>query len=533
MTKINFFTPIDYAALPKTCSQQALRNVEAYFNLGGKAAKVVQINASTHSTNVVIVQQKVSVIKVIALIASYFTIILPAIFLILKCALRSQHKFHVIPATSSLLNPNMPLPPHQKPSGSHHKPIVTVPPNQNPDIPNPVLNIDPASNTPIPTNPAQDLTPTPEPSTPSSTNVSPSASPAGTPGSTRRDGSRLSTKPGGSPSRGVSPRPGRRKPSGTIGLDVIKHQLRTNTLGKRSVKEIIVDARKTARANAIEKLAQGLNVTPAIQNSIESMMKQIVERTQKGHTEFSWIADPNKCNTLVFSIPALPNVVFKIGNPKWSTAAALNPASIGGMDAKNIAYANKCSTQRFENIIEMRQTLDLLKTKYLILPQAQMFEVSYLNMKFVVVAEQRLKFNSNIDVQKRLYNNPKMLEPAKELGTVTAMTGSDDLEFRNFPIEEEDPSYDGPPRICIIDCDSSSKTPEGKTMGLFGMPKYPGNPNGRTGLINMLYYDDQVEAVAEIAKRFEIVDMFDAKATRLETLAQMRASAKPKPLTLT
>lgn len=440
MTKISFFTPIMYESFPKTCCRRVFENAEAYFNLGGKQAKAVFFNTARHSTDVVIVQQQVAVFKIIALIASYFTVIIPAIFLVLKYILRSQHKFNVISANSPLLKREMPvpMPVPQLPEIRHETTSTSTSQNQKNTVPNPILQVVPNPNTSTPTYPPQIIAP-------------PVA----------------------------------------------------NTVSTSS-----------------------LHISDKIKFSIERVIKQIFAR-ERNSTDFSFL-DDTRNTELVFSLPAWPNIVFTMGNPYWSKMA-LSSDEIIKSDWKSISRANTSTRKLYDNSLRAREAIKILAFDNLILPEAEMFEVEYLGIYFNVIAHERLKFKSDRLAQEKLYNSSSMLAPVIQLATLIATLGIDLLEFRYFPVLDEDPSYKGSPRIGLFNFGSIDSSPEGKSVGLFGMPKYPGG-SGRTGLINMVYHDDQVEAIAQIATLFKIEDHFDAKNTRLEKLAFMRANAKANPI---
>lgn len=113
---ISFFTPVKWEDAssgiePKlTCGQRIVQAAENYLYLGKRVAVVVPnstregshlVNLKEHKTNFWL-----SALKV----ASYFTVILPALALIIKIIFRSNYQFHRSIAITSMVPPSPPSP---------------------------------------------------------------------------------------------------------------------------------------------------------------------------------------------------------------------------------------------------------------------------------------------------------------------------------------------------------------------------------------------------------------------------------------
>ena len=91
MKNVNFFTAVEYGKNDKSVSDDLLEKVDDYFFLCGKKAYVIDKNEKTVESKANF-SDLLNIVKVI----SYFTVIIPAIMLVAKAILRSQHQFKVI-----------------------------------------------------------------------------------------------------------------------------------------------------------------------------------------------------------------------------------------------------------------------------------------------------------------------------------------------------------------------------------------------------------------------------------------------------
>jgi len=95
----------------------------------------------------------------------------------------------------------------------------------------------------------------------------------------------------------------------------------------------------------------------------------------------------------------------------------------------------------------------------LIIPQAKQFSVSGHSF----IAEQTLDFNAKKSGQEHLYHTcaNALNETTRQLATLIAKTGFDDVTWRNIPILNEAPHYKGPRRIGLIDLEHMNSNVNG------------------------------------------------------------------------
>lgn len=96
MTSIKFFTPVNYGDHCQTLAQFALEKVDAYFYLGGRKAQVIPGHRQGKSEGTVLFDENASFFKTALKVATYFTLVIPALMLVAKVILRWTHPFHLI-----------------------------------------------------------------------------------------------------------------------------------------------------------------------------------------------------------------------------------------------------------------------------------------------------------------------------------------------------------------------------------------------------------------------------------------------------
>jgi hypothetical protein len=96
MPKLNFFTPVAYAAPSKSIGSSLLEKVDSYFYLGGKKAHVIQGRTKNGQEKVILSESRSSLLARVGKVVSYFTIVIPILMLIAKAVLRSTHSFKLI-----------------------------------------------------------------------------------------------------------------------------------------------------------------------------------------------------------------------------------------------------------------------------------------------------------------------------------------------------------------------------------------------------------------------------------------------------
>lgn len=90
MSNISFWTPVSFGELSTTRSQRALEAIDHYFYLGGQVARV-----QNDDGEVVIEQGNPSCLSSALKVASYCSIVIPLVALILKAGLRNSCQFRV------------------------------------------------------------------------------------------------------------------------------------------------------------------------------------------------------------------------------------------------------------------------------------------------------------------------------------------------------------------------------------------------------------------------------------------------------
>jgi hypothetical protein len=101
---VSFFTAVSFNGQAKSLSEKCLQKVDDYFYLKGKKAQVIAGRVNGGKVDVVLSNSgcSQSCIRTALKVLSYFTIILPLIFLMAKAILRSVHKFEVIDVKQEL-----------------------------------------------------------------------------------------------------------------------------------------------------------------------------------------------------------------------------------------------------------------------------------------------------------------------------------------------------------------------------------------------------------------------------------------------
>lgn len=96
MESISFFTPVDFGSHAKTFTESLTERVDNYFYLGGKKAYVIPAAIVNGSQGVEIVEEEQSLLKTCIKVATYFTLVLPVILMVLKVLLRGSSDFHIV-----------------------------------------------------------------------------------------------------------------------------------------------------------------------------------------------------------------------------------------------------------------------------------------------------------------------------------------------------------------------------------------------------------------------------------------------------
>ena len=130
----------------------------------------------------------------------------------------------------------------------------------------------------------------------------------------------------------------------------------------------------------------------------------------------------------------------------------------------------------------------------LIIPQSKLVTVS--GKTFIV--EKFLDLNPIEWAQESLYITyaNQMEEAIRQLSILIAKTGFSDVTWRNIPILNEEPGYEGPRRIGLIDLEGLGSSLDG-FIGFF--------MNGSRGLINCLASERLIDIVIEEARNHGVL----------------------------
>lgn len=108
MSEINFFTPIYYGSLAKTTKEKAIECIDSYFHFYGRRANVLPGRTEEGEEKVVFSDTKFStktLFKIIGIVLSYFTVIIPLAMLVSKALLRSSQRYKLVDLSNEVKNP--------------------------------------------------------------------------------------------------------------------------------------------------------------------------------------------------------------------------------------------------------------------------------------------------------------------------------------------------------------------------------------------------------------------------------------------
>ncbi|MBS4168157.1 ankyrin repeat domain-containing protein [Parachlamydia sp. AcF125] len=95
MDKIGFFTPVKSSDSVKSLKLFLLEKTDSYFYLGGKRAEIISTPSKGQAIEVKLVNSRCSLLAVALKVASYCTLLMPALALTAKVFLRSNYDFYV------------------------------------------------------------------------------------------------------------------------------------------------------------------------------------------------------------------------------------------------------------------------------------------------------------------------------------------------------------------------------------------------------------------------------------------------------
>lgn len=248
--------------------------------------------------------------------------------------------------------------------------------------------------------------------------------------------------------------------------------------------------------NPKQQLEKGINISEATIAKIQQLIPKIIKR--EDDTAIEWLA---KGNNLVFRIKETPELVYKLAPP--------GSLILGD---KKFLDSKQRSDQRFENMVKAKEVCLTNDLGLLIIPHAKKFAVEVNGVSYTLIAEESLEFNHNESAHEELYHkySTELNETARQLSIFIAKTGFNDVAWRNIPILNEVPTFQGDRRIALIDLESMNSAKNG----------FLGDINGSRGLIRCVSEKQIDNVVAEACKTGGITEeqANEAKKYRLKEL---------------
>lgn len=223
--------------------------------------------------------------------------------------------------------------------------------------------------------------------------------------------------------------------------------------------------------DAKQKLEEGMDVSQATIEKIQALMPKIKRRQEDA--EITWHASGNN---LVFSLTTVPNLIFKMA-----------PPGRGALRAGGVLSAAQISEKRFANMVKAKEVCLTHRLSLLVIPHAQKFNVDGMTL----IAEECVNINQNESAQEHLYQLSGLNETVRQLVTFIAKTGFSDVEWRNMPLVDTAPEFQGNRCVALIDLEEM----DGADTGIFG------GGFGRRGLVRCLHSEAQIDLALAEAQR--------------------------------
>lgn len=230
--------------------------------------------------------------------------------------------------------------------------------------------------------------------------------------------------------------------------------------------------------DAKQKLEEGIDISQATIEKIQMLMPKIQGR--QDDVEITWHA---RSNNLVFSLTTVPNLIFKM-------------APAGG-----VLSAEQISEQRFANMIKAKEVCLTHQLSLLVIPHAKKFNVAGMTL----IAEERVNINQNESAQEHLYQLSGLNETARQQATFIAKTDFSDMEWRNMPVIDAAPEFQGNRRVALVDLEEM----DGAVTGIFGGFR-------RRGLVRCLHSEAQIDIVLAEAQRQGVRSRYSSPAEQVK-----------------
>lgn len=247
---------------------------------------------------------------------------------------------------------------------------------------------------------------------------------------------------------------------------------------------------------AKRQLEEGIDIPQTTIEKIKTLRPKILGR--QDDTEITWHA---RGNNLVFSLTTDPDLIFKMA-----------PPGRGVVRAGRTVTAQQLSILRFANMVKAVEVCTANRLNLLVVPHAKMFNIDGMTL----IAEERVNINQNESAQEHLYHLSGLNETARQLAIFIAKTGFSDVEWRNIPLIDTTPEFQGNRQIALVDLEDM----DGADTGIFG------GGLGRRGLIRCLHSEEQIDMVLAEAQRQGIRSQNPSpeqiKARRMEEIQRDR-----------
>lgn len=250
--------------------------------------------------------------------------------------------------------------------------------------------------------------------------------------------------------------------------------------------------------NARKHLEKGINVSDATVVKIQKLMPKIVRANNDNAIE--WLS---KGNNLVFRLKDDPTMVYKVA-----------PAG-NVIRGSRVLTPEMQITERFDNMVKAQEICMAEQLDLLTIPHAKKFEVMVDGKKQLFLAEESLDFPAAESAHEALFADhaESLKKTTLQLAALVAKTGFNDVTWRNIPVINEAPGYQGPRRVALIDLEHMTSAKNG----------FIGDANGSRGLIRCVSAD-QIDLVIEEGRkngiRLSEKAVIQTKELRLKELAE-------------
>ena len=248
------------------------------------------------------------------------------------------------------------------------------------------------------------------------------------------------------------------------------------------------------------ELEKGIQIEPNLLAKIQQLMPKI--RRKEADPQIEWLS---RRDTEVFRLTEAPHLVFKMFTAQGMRVSRKNKIMNGEEQIRD----------RFNNMIQAKEVCLTHRLGLITIPQAKMFEVEAEGRTFPVIAEQSLDVRATDSAQEELYRDHAnhVGQAVRQLGTFIAETGFYDVTWRNIPVIDEAPGFQGARRIGLIDLEHMEKAKHGIL----------GSWNGSRGLIRCLFSEEQMDAVLSDAKQEGIISEEKAQQVKAKRLEEIRS----------